>query len=579
MNSKYFIAILIIVLRVDFAQANDQAADAHNKLFEKTKYPSAKQCATCHVEHFKEWSVSPHAYAQISPVFNAMHAATVKRTNGTAGDFCIRCHTPIGMQEGESVFKSNLERDPVANEGVTCITCHRRNEAVGKNSGRFSIKKGDIFKTVYGPEGGSELERVIKSGEYEVNTDPSKEGRNIHTSAEKFDQITTSSYCGTCHDVNSFTGFRLEEAFSEYKAAPAAANGISCQDCHMSKEPGNKDSGYDFKAVALVGGKATKPRKKTNHMFVGPDYSVVHAGIYPHSVEASKLATAKEWIEFDYKAGWGTDEFEDSISGDQKFPERWKDASSRYEARNIIEENLKLLEHAAEQRKILLKNGYKLGEIKIDNDSNSHLKLEVEFKNVTDGHNVPTGFDAERVVFLRVEVKDNDGKMLYASGDLDPNGDLRDLHSEYVKNDKLPQDKELFTLQSRFLVNLIRGGDREEILPINNSVSPLPFIRPPVNATLLNGRPNDSRKHRKSIAPLSSQWTTYNVDSEALKDAKWPVKINVKLIAGMVPVNLVHNISDMGFDYNMSAREVADGVLQGHQTLWEEERIVEESKK
>ena len=34
-------------------------------------------------------------------------------------------------------------------------------------------------------------------------------------------------------------GFRLEEAFSEFKTSPAAhEKGVSCQDCHMGKEPG-----------------------------------------------------------------------------------------------------------------------------------------------------------------------------------------------------------------------------------------------------------------------------------------------------------------------------------------------------
>jgi hypothetical protein len=37
----------------------------------------------------------------------------------------------------------------------------------------------------------------------------------------------------------------------------------------------------------------------------------------------------------------------------------------------------------------------------------------------------------------------------------------------------------------------------------------------------------------------------------------------------MVPVNLVHEISDVGFDYGMSARDVADGVVDGHMVLYE----------
>ena len=571
----FLLAMLFCV--AEFCLADENSANAHRQLFEKEKFPSAKQCANCHPEHFKEWSVSPHAYAQISPVFNAMHAATVKRTNGTTGDFCIRCHTPVGMQLGEPIFTSNLNRHEVSTEGVTCVACHRRNEASGKNSSRFGLIEGDIFQTVYGPHSGEELKRVIESSEYEVNADPKKEGRNIHAKAEKFEQLTTSAYCGSCHDVNSAGGFRLEEAFSEYKEGIAAKKGISCQDCHMGKEPG-KNSGYDEKPIAIVGGKPTKARKKTNHMFVGPDYSIVHPGIYPHNADASNFAKHKDWIEFDYKAGWGTAEFEDNIPANYKFPKRWESVGDRFEARSIIEENLELLKKASSEREKLLKEGYQLGEIKIENAEKDNVSFEVEFKNGTEGHNVPTGFDAERVVFLRVEVKDSNDKQVFISGDLDPNGDLRDKHSFYVSHGELPIDEYLFSLQSKFIVNMVRGGDREEILPINSSISPLPFVRPPTVATLLTGRPADARKHRQSIVPLGSKWATYDIDSEKLENASWPLTLNVKLIAGMVPVNLVKEISEVGFDYNMSAKEVADNVVAGHQVLWEKDLQIEEKK-
>jgi len=38
------------------------------------RFPSAATCKECHPKHYREWSVSPHAYSQMSPVFNAMHA-------------------------------------------------------------------------------------------------------------------------------------------------------------------------------------------------------------------------------------------------------------------------------------------------------------------------------------------------------------------------------------------------------------------------------------------------------------------------------------------------------------------------
>jgi hypothetical protein len=553
------------------ASADGEPASAdeeHEALFLENRFPSATTCATCHPDHYREWSVSPHAYAQISPVFNAMHGTILKITNGTNGDFCIRCHTPVGMNLGEPEFMSNMDRHPTSREGVTCIVCHRVNRAYGKLSGRLAIVEGDLFDTVYGPKGNEELSRVIDSGEYRVNTERGRAGRAIHTKAEKFFQLTTSGFCGSCHDVNLVNGFRLEEAFSEFKTSPAAEQGTSCHDCHMGKEPG-VDGGYEEAPAAMVGGKPTLPRKRTNHMFIGPDYSVVHPGIFPHNTRASELATIREWLQFDWRGGWGTDEFEMHRPEDFEFPERWQAIDDRYDARDILDENLALLGEADHDRRKILQAGYQFGAVEVVSaDPQRGIDFRVEVKNATPGHGVPTGFDAERLVFVRVTVTDRDGTEIFKSGDLDPNGDVRDLHSLYVHNGELPLDKHLLSLQSRFVVRMVRGGEREQVLAVNYSPDPLPFLRPSTSSTILTGRPGGARKHKQNIAPGDSVWGKYKVSPDQLT-GRGPYKARIQLIAGMVPVNLIHEIKDVGFDYFMSAREVADRVVEGHLVLWE----------
>ena len=64
----------------------------------------------CHPKQYKEWSVSQHAYAQLSPIYMAFQTTVNILTSGTNGDFCIRCHNQVGMNLGESVYVSNLER-------------------------------------------------------------------------------------------------------------------------------------------------------------------------------------------------------------------------------------------------------------------------------------------------------------------------------------------------------------------------------------------------------------------------------------------------------------------------------------
>jgi len=562
---------------------------AHAQCFDGDPYPSAKKCQPCHEDHFREWSVSQHAYAQLSPVFNAFSNKLLELTSGTNGDFCIRCHTPVGMSLNECITMSQMDRHPTSREGVTCVVCHRINQPWGKISGRQALVAGDIHQVVYGPLGPEVLQQVIahpdRYGATKTEPDPAR-GRDIHRDAIPFFQIVTPGFCGSCHDVFGPDGFRLEDAFSEYKQSPAArCKQQSCQDCHMGTVPG-LPSGYATLPAARMGNIHTKPRKHTNHMIVGPDYSIVHPGIFPHHPRAIReegqptedpeagLATMREWLQFCVEAGWGEDEFENRVPDDYKLPAAWKDSERRYRAREIVNENMDLLAEATYHRHQLLSLGYQLGDVELEKANQKGIKFRIKVSNGTDGHGVPTGFDAERVVFLRVTVTDSQGRVVFISGDLDPNGDVRDHHSAYVHNGEVPRDKYLFSLQSQFIATTLRGPDRNQILAVPVSIDPLPYVRPAFLPYTVYGRPLFTRKHKQNIEVDGCRYGDYEVRGNCLT-GQGPYCINVKLIAGMVPINLVREISDVGFDYGMTARQIANRIVGGHMVLHERNAWVE----
>ena len=570
--------------KVVFEQAIDQA---HAELFKQDCFPSAKQCATCHPQHFREWSVSPHAYAQLSPVFNAMSNKLNELNSGTLGDFCIRCHTPVGIAMNEPVDGSNLNRHPTSREGVTCVVCHRVNQEWGKGAGRIALVPGDLNQPVYGPSGSEILNAVLANpdrfGVLKAHKNPEIRGRDIHSMSQRFFQLTTPGSCGTCHDVFAPNGFRLEDAFSEYKQSPSALiHGHTCQDCHMGQFPG-EPKGYSCAPVAVLGNVSTPVRKHTNHMIIGPDYSIIHRGLFPvnkdaireegevdlideatdGSVNEKGLATMREWLQFHDAAGWGTEAFEDGVSKSTWFPPPWDNRQKRIAARHILEDQYELLAEATQARLQLLKVGYRLGNIQIADSDRERIDFQVELANGTPGHGVPTGFDAERAVFLRVHVWAPNGRLVFQSGDLDPNGDVRDSHSFYVHNGKLPLDRHLVSLQTRFVTRNIRGGEREQVLNVPFSIDPLPYLRPATRPFTVLGRPVGARKHKQNIETDGVRLAEYSLKGRQVP-CPGTYTIRVQLIAGMVPVNLVHEISSVGFDYGMSARQVAQGVVDGH---------------
>ncbi len=569
---KWLVLLTTITLLMSFPAAfagNTSDKDtlsgnqAHEKLLTEIEFPSAEECGACHADHYKEWSASRHAYAQLSPVFLAYQATLVTLTNGTLGDFCQRCHSQVGMFHSEPIIETNSHRSEVALEGITCIVCHRVAAAYGKISGRLPIIPGDIEQPVYGPRTGDELQRVLNS---QTGKPP-----KVHRQANLLEQVKQPGFCARCHDVRLANGFRLEDAFSEFKQTASAKRGESCQDCHMGPIPG-KPSAYPDAPAAVVRGVPTKPARRTNHMFAGPDSSLLHPGIFPISPEAKEFASISEWLSFDYKAGWGTKSFEDSQQDKQQFSGIWVDAEERIIAREIIDRQLALRDQAHDQGTTLLRNGYGLGEIKMT-EQDHDLRFEIEVKNLTDGHSVPTGLIAERNVFLQVTVTDKVGTIIFRSGDLDPNGDVRDAHSLYVRDKIIPRDKQLFNLRSPFLVRTIHGGEREQLLPANYSFDPLIFIRPSPTPSLLMGGIRDLRLQKTNIEALSHRRAKYHVKHEQLT-GKTPYTVNIKLVAGQLPPHLINAISAVGFEYGLSPRAIADKMIENYRVLWERNLVI-----
>ena len=504
-------------------------------------------------------------------MFNAFHASVVTLTNGTFSDFCIRCHSQVAMQRNEPVFESNRFRHPSSREGITCIVCHRAPADFGKVSGRFSLELGDIYDPVYGPTDSKILNEAIEDNKLNVSAESGGDLADaVHSEVADGKFLTESGFCGVCHDVNLGNGFRLEEAFSEYKSSPAAAEGVSCQDCHMGKQHGVflGEDNYAQAPAAVVGGVTTAVRKRTNHMFAGPDHSIIHPGLFPHLPnESLAFANMEEWLAFDHEAGWGSPDFEDSVPADATFPDPWGDAPKRRQAFEILKDQFALLSLYRQARVDVLKAGFVMGNIVVGESTPKGLDFKVHVKNGTNGHNVPTGFIAERGLYLEVTVVNPDGEVVFKSGDTDPNGDIRDSHSVYVHNGELPVDEFLFSLQSKFITRLNRGGEREQVLAVNHSVDPLPFLRPATFSTILTGRPRGARTHRVSIPPGGERWPEYRVGADALA-TPGEYEIRVRMIAGMIPPNLVDKIQHVGFDYDMSPREVAQAVVDGRVELW-----------
>ena len=194
-------AVLIVFVSVNVASALSDVSSS--------KFANSASCA-CHNTLRSQWSDSMHAKALTDPLYTLKRDAGNSATNGAIGKFCDGCHAPVAIMSGENT--SNFESLPEqSREGVGCDFCH---QVTGSTS----------------PFGNTSVD-VIPDGTRRAQLD---DAQAPHQAAySKFH--TTAEFCGNCHNVNHpSNGLALEATYTEWKNSTYAAEGIVCQDCHMT---------------------------------------------------------------------------------------------------------------------------------------------------------------------------------------------------------------------------------------------------------------------------------------------------------------------------------------------------------
>src|ERR1051326_7232610 len=207
-------------------------------------------CRGCHysadtahpVAIARDWSGSMMAHAARDPIFYSALAVANKYRAGT-GEYCIRCHTPMGWLAGHSEDFTGQAIAGTDFDGVQCDYCHRLVDPLNPDSTVIP----PLSRAVPGYGNGMhviETYGVYKRGPFEDAHPPHP---------FKYDPFQkTSELCGVCHDVSNPEYARdpqseppyeyapLERTYSEWLMSWYATQGDSgtCQSCHMKLTPG-----------------------------------------------------------------------------------------------------------------------------------------------------------------------------------------------------------------------------------------------------------------------------------------------------------------------------------------------------
>ncbi|MDX2146911.1 MAG: multiheme c-type cytochrome [Planctomycetota bacterium] len=293
----------------DYFQPGTQPGEINETLID------ALTCSFCHGNYeepheiYKPWAASMMGQSARDPVFWAA-LAVANQDASFSGEFCLRCHVPVGWYSGRSTPPDGSALENWDFDGVSCITCHRMVDPVYR-PGESPAVDADILAGLAHPP--------VSPGNTQAVIDPQDRRRGPIVVTAEFHRWEQSPFhqrsamCGTCHEVSnpvfrrSPSGnyvltpldqqhptmdkrdmFPLDRTYSEWTQSDFARGPInlggrfggnklevsSCQDCHMPDS-----TGYGANPLLGAPEKSTLPR----HFFNGGNTWVLRAvrNLYP----------------------------------------------------------------------------------------------------------------------------------------------------------------------------------------------------------------------------------------------------------------------------------------------------------
>ncbi|MCS6914081.1 MAG: tetratricopeptide repeat protein [Myxococcales bacterium] len=330
----------------------------------------------CHPDIVRQWEQSVHHLASFTNPFYRKAADYTRQRRGDAGvRWCAGCHDPVLLLSG-TIDGPVTPETPGAGAGVTCLVCHGTvalQDLTG--NGRYVLDVPEVgFLAPEHPLGG------ILRAALRLYAAPHRRGllRPLHRQPE---------LCSACHRVSlqpAQNGYRWLRGQDQYGGwitsgpsgrvarsfyTPAAPQ--RCQDCHMPLVP-SQDAGNDGGLVR-------------SHAFPGAN-SVVPA-LAGHQEQARRSAAF----------------LQGSMRVDL-FAIRKREGGAERTVAPLTQARLR---------------------------PGEEVVLDVVVRNVRVGHGFPEGVLDNKEVWLEVEARDGQGRLLWREGGLDEEGRLRPTSHRY----------------------------------------------------------------------------------------------------------------------------------------------------
>ncbi len=237
------------VLGPDRPFAPSLARTSTGQAFDARSMGGSQSCGTsgCHEQIYQEWSVSAHRYSAMDLGFRAVQTTMGKQNGPESTRYCGGCHDPISLFAGaKSLFRDDLSSPIGKDEGVSCIVCHSIKETDVKGNASYLIAQPRRYLFELSPDSAT---RPLR--DFVIRAYP-----RYHVKSLQHRLFKSPEFCAACHkqfideEINQVGWVQLQNQYdnwrkSRWNDSTDARKTIECRECHMpladSKDPARGD--------------------------------------------------------------------------------------------------------------------------------------------------------------------------------------------------------------------------------------------------------------------------------------------------------------------------------------------------
>jgi hypothetical protein len=203
--------------------------------------------AGCHEAIYREWSVSAHRWSSMDPAFQVIQEVMAKQNGPESTRYCGGCHDPISLFSGtKNVFTEDLSSVLGYQEGVSCLVCHSVRETDLKGNANYTITQPEryLFETAEGAPAKFVSDFLIRAYPW----------KHVEVYAKRL--FKTPEYCAACHkqfideEVNQVGWVQLQNQYDNWRKSKWNPEGepekvVECRECHMPLEASDDPAAGD----------------------------------------------------------------------------------------------------------------------------------------------------------------------------------------------------------------------------------------------------------------------------------------------------------------------------------------------